>query len=134
MNHENSKPIIINRKRMVYFGLVVVTIGLGLLSRTSLTPKLIFPYIGDSLYALMMYWGIAFLWIKASPKQVFLTSILICIGIECSQLYQADWINAIRQHKVGRLILGQGFLWSDLLSYIVGGLVGFTLESWYYNR
>ena len=51
--------------------------------------------------------------------------------IEISQLYQADWINAIRGTTLGALVLGHGFLWSDILCYTVGVglaiLIDFTL-------
>ena len=42
------------------------------------------------------------------------------VTIEFSQLYQAPWINAIRENPVGNLAIGDGFLWSDLVCYAVG--------------
>ncbi len=63
-----------------------------------------------------------------SSKKVALISILTCFLIEFSQLYQAEWINEIRKTRLGGLILGFGFLWSDLVSYAVGGMMGLGLE------
>jgi hypothetical protein len=40
--------------------------------------------------------------------------------IELSQLYQADWIVAVRANRLAALVLGHGFLWSDLCCYAVG--------------
>jgi len=40
--------------------------------------------------------------------------------VEISQLYQVEWLNNIRSTTLGRLVLGQGFLWSDIISYTVG--------------
>ena len=54
-------------------------------------------------------------------------------AVEISQLYQADWINAIRHTTLGGLVLGFGFLWSDLLCYGVGVLLGVILE-WQWIR
>ena len=65
---------------------------------------------------------------KMSSKKVALISILICFLIEFSQLYHAEWIDAIRQTRLGGLILGFGFLWSDLVSYAIGGMMGCGLE------
>ena len=41
-------------------------------------------------------------------------------GIELSQLYHALWIDAIRNTTLGGLIIGFGFLWSDLVCYTIG--------------
>ncbi|MEO8610423.1 MAG: DUF2809 domain-containing protein [Chloroflexota bacterium] len=55
-------------------------------------------------------------------------------GIEFSELYQADWINAIRAYKLGGLILGYTFLPSDLLMYLCGIGAGVLLEKWILNQ
>jgi hypothetical protein len=68
-----------------------------------------------------------------SLKLTFL-AIIICFLIELSQLYQADWINAIRNMRLGGLLLGFGFLWSDMASYLMGGLLGFTIEKILINK
>ena len=46
---------------------------------------------------------------------------ILSIAVELSQLYHAPWIDSIRQTTLGGLILGFGFLWSDLACYAVGG-------------
>ena len=116
------------RSRPQYAIFILLTIALGLFSRTSYIPELIYPYLGDMLYTLMFYFIIGFLFPKLAPYKVAIFSIAICFVIECSQLYQADWINQIRANRLGRLILGHGFLWSDLVSYTIGGLLGFFIE------
>lgn len=122
------------RIRIIYLILIIITILLGLLSRTEIVPKIIYPYLGDYLYSLMCFFIIAFLFNKMRPIQVALISILVCYSIEILQLYQADWIENIRNYKLGGLLLGHGFLWSDLVSYTLGGISGYILESMYYNR
>lgn len=118
------------RNRLRYFFIIIFVVLLGLFSRSRFTPEIIYPYIGDAFYALMMYFIVAFLRPASSPKTVFLAALAICFAIEFSQLYQADWLNHIRSNKIGALVLGHGFLWSDLLAYLFGALVGFLLESW----
>ena len=117
------------RKRTHYALLILGTIGLGLLSRTRLTPEFIYPYIGDAFYALMMYFIMAFLFINKKPMQIFLLAVGLCFLIELSQLYHSPWIDAVRQTRLGGLVLGFGFLWSDLVAYTVGGLVGLVSET-----
>ena len=124
----------IERNRILYFILTLVTIMTGLLSRTSIIPELIYPYIGDFLYALMFFFIIGFIFNKREPLQIALITISCCYSIELSQLYQADWINTIRSYKIGGLILGYGFLWSDIVSYTLSGLTGYFFESIYYKQ
>jgi hypothetical protein len=43
-------------------------------------------------------------------------------------LYHANWIDTIRKTTLGGLILGYGFLWSDLLAYAIGIAAGVIIE------
>jgi hypothetical protein len=43
-------------------------------------------------------------------------------------LVQTDWLNTIRSVKLGGLILGYTFLWSDMLCYLVGIGVGVLFD------
>ncbi len=54
---------------------------------------------------------------------------MVCYIIETLQLYQADWIVSIRATTLGRLILGQGFLWNDILAYTFGIGIVFMIEN-----
>ena len=113
------------KTRLPYIVSFIVVIALGLLSRKlSFIPL----WVGDVLWALMVYFMVRALWIQASLKQVMLASLLFCFAIEFSQLYQAEWINNLRRTIPGRLILGQGFLWGDLLAYVAGVGLGYSLD------
>ncbi|OHX67930.1 ribosomal maturation YjgA family protein [Flammeovirga pacifica] len=116
------------RHRLTYFFYILCVIGLGLLSRTCYIPELIYPYLGDFLYAVMFYCIVAFLFKNKSSKYIFLISVSICYLIECQQLLSFDWLIAFRNTTVGSLILGHGFLWSDIVSYTLGGITAFGLE------
>ena len=56
---------------------------------------------------------------------------LICyvLGVadELLQLYHAPWIESIRQTRIGGLILGFGFLWSDIICYAVGIVIAYVM-------
>ena len=118
-----------NRKS--YFFLTVFTIFLGLSSRkfSIIFPEIINQYLGDALWALMVYWLFRFL----KPSWNFLNTSLIALlfsySIEISQLYRAPWLDSIRKTTLGGLILGFGFLWSDILAYSIGVLFGFLIDS-----
>ncbi len=75
-----------------------------------------------------MYIFIRTILIDKKAIQILLISLLICYTIEFSQLYQADWINEIRKTLFGRYVLGQGFLWSDILAYTFGVFAAFAVE------
>jgi hypothetical protein len=54
--------------------------------------------------------------------------------IEISQLYHAPWIESLRSHPLGGLILGFGFLWSDLVCYTFGVVFGYLMEKLFFRR
>lgn len=76
----------------------------------------------------MIFFIIGFLFPKFSSLKVALFCLATCYMIELSQLYQAEWINEIRRTRLGGLVLGYGFLWSDIISYTAGVAVGLALD------
>ncbi len=115
------------KERKIYLGAFLLIIGLGLGSRTALVSPWI-PDIGDWLYALMIYGIIGFVFPKWNARRIALVAILVCFGVEISQLYQADWAIRIRANRIGALVFGRNFGWIDLVSYAFGGLLGKWLE------
>jgi hypothetical protein len=93
--------------RAIYLLLVIVTITLGLLSRSNLVTlhPFISDYAGDTLWALMVYWGIRMILPKHAIFVSAFFALIFAFGIEFSQLYQAPWIDSIRATKLGALIL-----------------------------
>lgn len=59
---------------------------------------------------------------------IILLSLIICYAIEFLQLYQGQWMINLRNTLLGRYILGQGFLWSDIIAYTFGITFAFTTE------
>jgi hypothetical protein len=113
------------RKRLIYFILITIIIVLGLLSRKfSVIPL----WVGDVLWATMIYFMLRFFLLNASFRKIALISIIISYAIEFSQLYKADWIDNLRHTFPGRMILGETFLWGDLLSYTAGILIGVLMD------
>ena len=118
------------RNRLLYAVLTIIVIILGLGSRkfAYVLPDLLNDYLGDALWALMIFIGVGFLFHKMKTKKLAFLSLLFCYGIEISQLYHADWIDNIRATTLGGLVLGYGFLWSDLLAYTIGVGMGMLCE------
>ena len=114
------------RNKITYAILITVTIAAGLLSRkfSFYFPALINEYIGDALWAAMIFFIFAFIFNRKKTIWIAILSLAFCYLIELSQLYHAPWIDNIRATTIGALILGFGFLWSDLLAYFLGIVLG----------
>jgi hypothetical protein len=110
--------------------MIIVVIILGLLSRkmSNIIPDFLNAYLGDALWALMIYMGFGFIFRGLEIKRVALAGILFCYIIELSQLYHANWIDSIRRTTLGGLVLGYGFLWTDLLAYAIGIGTGIIID------
>lgn len=115
------------RSRIHYLIMIAIVICLGLLSRrmTGYIPDIIDLFLGDSLWALMIYLLVRVLFIGWAIKKSAFASAAFCFFIEVSQLYHSSWIDSIRRTTLGGLVLGYGFLWSDLAAYLLG--IGFGI-------
>jgi len=124
------------QKRIVCSIVIVITIAVGLFVRLKKQwfPDIVNLYLGDVLYAFMMYYIVSFIAMYKAIKIKAIAALLICFAIELFQLYQAEWINVIRQTLPGRLILGSGFLWSDLLAYYIGITAAFIFEKFMLSK
>ena len=116
---------ILKNNRLNYFILILSVMILGIVSRKISNIPL---FIGDVLYAVLIYFGLRFLFIHLKTHKTFLLSLLFCFSIEILQLVQIDWLIAIRKTTLGHYILGEGFLWLDLLCYIIGTLLAFLID------
>jgi len=126
----------IKRNQIIYFITVMLTMALGLLSRkfSGYLPEVINTYLGDALWALMIYQFVAIIFHKQKILQIALIAIIFCYLIEISQLYHAPWIDAIRNTRLGGLVLGFGFQWTDILAYSIGVACGAVCEKVVYKN
>lgn len=114
---------------LLFFGFIAVVV-LGLASRRfpAMFPAFLGKYPGDSLWALMVFIGWAFIKPRASTTLLAVLAISTSYSVEFSQLYQAVWINAIRSTTLGHLALGSTFMWLDIVAYTIGILIGTFLD------
>ncbi len=111
--------------RLNYFILILFVLILGILSRKISG----IPFcIGDILYAVLIYFGFRFLIMDSKKSTSLLLSLLFCFGIEILQLVQIDWLIAIRKTTLGHYVLGEGFLWMDLLCYTLGTFLAYFVD------
>jgi hypothetical protein len=116
-----------------YVVLVCLTMLLGLASRRygHWLPWWAATYAGDALWALLVFWLVGLGRPRWRSRGVASAAWCFAVATEISQLYHAPWLDALRHTTLGILVLGQGFLWSDIGCYTVGVLAGYALErSW----
>jgi hypothetical protein len=118
------------RNRPVYFGLGCLIVALGLASRryASMLPLFLARYAGDTLWAAMVFIGIGLLAPRWSSFRVAVIALAGCYFIEVTQFYHAPWIDNLRNLPGVGLVLGYGFLWSDVACYTMGVALGALLE------
>jgi hypothetical protein len=118
------------RGPVVWIILILVGAVLGIGSRrlAHLLPDFVAAYAGDTLWALVAFLGIGLLLPRASTWSIAFLAMSFSVIIEVSQLYDSPWIDSFRHTTIGGLILGFGFLWSDLACYAVGVGLGVITE------
>ena len=117
-------------RRLVYAGLAIFTTGLGLASRSyaQQLPSVISLYAGDILWAMTAFIGISLLFPKMRSVVRAALAVSFAFAVELTQLYHATWIQEIRGTWLGGLLLGYGFLWTDLVCYVVGVSGGLLVD------
>ena len=124
------------RSRIVYAIVLVAIVAAGLASRRfgHLLPAFVATYAGDTLWASMVFVGLGLLFPRARTGTLAIAALAFAVADEISQLYHAPWIDAIRGTRLGALVLGYGFLWSDLACYTVGVLSAAAIERAWHAR
>ncbi len=114
---------------MAYTLLFLFSIWLALATRTHKEwfHPLVVKYGGDIIWAGMFLFFMRIFF----SRMKLLTLALICFALgladELLQLYHAPWIEAIRKTRLGGLMLGFGFLWSDIICYAVGIAIAYVM-------
>lgn len=118
------------RNPLVQIVLIALACLLGIGSRrySHALPWFMAAYAGDTLWALAAFLGFGLVLPRQSTARVALMAVAFSVAVELSQLYHAPWIDSIRHTTLGGLILGFGFLWSDLACYALGVGLGVAIE------
>lgn len=118
------------RSRLFYASAVILVMGSGLFTRSRRMPRpsLVAEFGGDTLWALLVFLLVGFLFPGLSTARAALVAGVIAAAVEFGQMVHAPWLEALRGTLCGRLVLGRGFLWSDLVCYGVGIAIGVVAE------
>lgn len=107
---------------------LLVIVALGLISRHHAMPELCVAYVGDVLWGSLFFALAALAQPAATARQLWVAATIVTELIEVSQLYQAPWAQAVRATRVGGLLLGHSFSWSDTLCVAVGTTAAALVE------
>jgi hypothetical protein len=119
------------KPRFIYFILALLTIVLGIASRKTVGIPL---FVGDILYAVLVYFGFRWLFLKSKILWQIVLPLLFCFAIEIQQLSTAKALVAIRETTLGHYVLGQGFLWSDLLCFTMGIGLAYAVDQFWVKQ
>ncbi len=126
-------------RRIVYLLLFVFCIWLALATRSHRNwfPDIIKIYGGDVIWSAAFLFLLRGVFLSTSAYKLAIICYVLGVLDEFSQLLMFDWIVAIRETYIGRLMLGVGFVWSDLLCYAIGSLLALLcillLEKFVFN-
>ena len=105
-----------------------MVVGLASRRYQAVLPGFVGEYAGDTLWALMLFLLVSTLLADRTVISRATMSLVPAFLVEISQLYHAPWIDSIRNTTLGGLVLGFGFLWTDLVCYTVGIIIGAVAE------
>ena len=116
-------------RKIIYLLLFVFCTWLAIATRThpQWFPFLIAKYGGDTIWAGMFLFFMRIFFSRMKLWKLALICYVLGVADELLQLYHAPWIESIRQTRIGGLILGFGFLWSDIICYAVGIVIAYLM-------
>jgi hypothetical protein len=118
------------RDLRIYLLIMAVIIAFGLPARIihGQLPTWYTLYFGDYLWAMLLFFLFALTLRTMSTFKVAVITLLFTYLIEISQLFHPGWLEYLRSIKLFALVLGYGFLWSDIAAYTLGIFTGALLE------
>jgi hypothetical protein len=118
------------RNPRIYLLIMLVITAFGLPARLiqDQLPTWYTLYFGDYLWAMLLFFLFALTLRTMSTFKVALMTLLFTYLIEISQLFHPPWLEYLRSIKLIALVLGYGFLWSDIVAYTLGILTGALVE------
>lgn len=115
-------------RRMLLAGIGALIVITGLLVHFA-TTGIVGDFVGDALYAVLVYLVVSFILVRRSSLHIALIAVLFCVAIELLQLTGVpDALAAV--FPPFRYLLGTTFSTLDLVAYIVGVLTAAAVSTW----
>lgn len=116
-------------RRLIFACAIIILCVSALLARKAAgySPNFFNTYYPDTAWTMAVYCGFGLIFNRGKIFNLS-AAIITSYIIEISQLFSMPLLSAARSTVIGGLILGYGFLWSDIICYTVGALLCFTAE------
>ena len=92
-------------------------------------PWFIVKYGGSIMWALMLYWTLAFIWPSTGTQTLALAGALISSLVEFQRLYHTPVLDTFRHSLAGILLLGNFFSLRDILAYWLAIYLGVLVDT-----
>ena len=118
------------RRRRVTAALLALTLALGLASRRyrDVLPRVIGEYAGDTLWATALFFALRLVRPATRSHVIAGATLAIAFAVELSQLVHTPWLDGFRHRPGVGLVLGYGFVPSDLVCYAAGVALAWTID------
>ena len=109
----------IGPRRLKYVGLGALTLVVGLAVRFAPLglPWFVVKYGGSTMWALMVYWVLAFVWPRSRVGWLAVAAGVIGALVEFQRLYRSLGLDTFRHSLAGILLLGNFFSTRDIVAY-----------------
>ena len=123
-------------RRIVCGILALVTIVCGLVWRMVPLglPAVLIKYGGSALWAVMVYWIVAFLLPQKKLRFLGFLAAVVAAAVECFKLYHSPGMDAFRLTLAGKLLLGRVFSVRDIAVYWLAIVVVACLDAFVVER
>lgn len=102
----------------------IIPFGYGVRFSGTLNAPLLQDIVGSLAYQVLLMMVVAFLCPILSPMKCAVGIFFTSSAIEFLQLSASPFLVAVRATWLGRVVLGNTFLWEDLPPYAVGSVLG----------
>jgi len=124
------------RTRLLAVVTVLIVIPIGLFARShradadpSTLLGFLATYTGDTLWPIMFYFVGRFCFPKAKIVLLLAFVLVLTLTLEFGQLWKPPWLQHLRQQPGIGFVLGNSFIWSDVICYVVGAAVAVLMDT-----
>ena len=115
-------------RRLKLAGIGALIVATGLLVHF-LTQGTVSDFVGDALYAVLVYLVVSIVVVRRPSREVAVVAILLCVAIEVFQLTGVP--SSLAEHVAPvRYLLGTTFNTLDLVAYVIGVLAATAVSTW----
>ena len=109
---------------------MLLAAAFGLATRTPVVSDwpIIGTYGGDAAWTMAACGGFRAILPGRSSVVISAAGLAASFLVEASQTVSVEWLDDFRETRIGALLLGRSFLWSDLVAYSVGATISWVLD------